>query len=78
MAEYDWIIAIGFAIVFAVAFFMILSDDSSGLVIFAFLNIGLGIMVYAGLAEVWFLVLSMIATIIFICVGKSSNSGVVA
>ena len=73
MAEYDWIIAIGFSIVFAIAFFM-LDKNNSGLVIFCFLNIGLGIMVYAGMAQPWFMVLSMIATIIFIYLGKRRGS----
>lgn len=69
MAEYDWIIAIGLPIIFAIGFFMI-DERNSGLAIFAFLNIGLGIMVYAGLAEVWQLILCMIATVVLVYLGK--------
>ena len=72
MSELDWIFGIGFPIVFAIGYFMI-DENNSGLVIFAFLNIGLGIMVYAGLAEMWQLFLSMIFTIILIFLGKRGN-----
>lgn len=73
MSEFNWIIGIGIPIVFAIGFFMI-DDKNSGLVIFAFLNIGLGIMVYAGLAEMWQLILCMIFTIILIFLGKRGNN----
>lgn len=73
MSEYDWIIAIAFPIMFAIAFFMI-DEKNSGLVIFAFLNIGLGIMIYAGLAEIWQLVMCMIFTIFLIYLAKRGNT----
>lgn len=69
LSEYDWIIGIGFPIMFAIGYFMI-DENNSGLVIFAFLNIGLGIMVYAGLAELWQLVLCIIFTIFIVYMGK--------
>ena len=65
MAEYDWVLGIGIPIMFSLIFFF-LDDRSSGLVIFAFLNIGLGIMVYAGLIEFWVLILSLIFTLVLI------------
>ena len=47
-----------------------LDDNNSGLVIFCFLNIGLGIMVYAGLIPLWMLVMSIIFTVLIIYIGK--------
>jgi len=73
LAEYDWILAIGLPIVFAIGYFMI-DENNSGLVIFAFLNIGLGIMVYAGLAEVWQLILCMITTVVLVYMGRKRGA----
>ncbi len=51
-----------------------IDKKNSGLVIFAFLNIGIGIMVYAGLMVLWQLVMSIIFTILIIYIGKRRNS----
>lgn len=69
MAEYDWVLGVGIPIILAIGLFMT-SKNNSGLVIFAFLNIGLGIMVYAGMVEIWQLILCMITTVLLIYVGK--------
>ena len=75
MAEYDWVLGIGIPIMFSLIFFF-LDDRSSGLVIFTFLNIGLGIMVYAGLVEFWVLILSLIFTIVLIFLNIKGGSEV--
>lgn len=69
MAEYDWVLGIGIPILFALIFFF-LDSNNSGLVIFAFLNIGLGIMVYANLIEFWVLVLSLMFTIVIVFLNR--------
>lgn len=66
MGEYDWVIGIGIPILVALIYYF-LDEQNNGLVIFAFLNIGLGIMVYAGLIEFWVLVLSLMFTILLAC-----------
>lgn len=71
--DYDILIGIGFSIAFAIAYFMV-DDNNSGLVIFAFLNIGLAVMVYAGVVELWMLILSVIFTIFLIFLAKRGNS----
>lgn len=57
--------------------YFFLDDENSGLVIFVFLNIGLGVMVYAGLVEFWVLILSLMFTLIIIFLNrKGGGNGV--
>ncbi|GAF99587.1 unnamed protein product [marine sediment metagenome] len=53
------------ALVFALVFFF-MDENNSGLVIFVFLNVGLGIMAYGGFVEFWVLILSLIFTILIV------------
>lgn len=72
MSDYDWIIGIAMPIALSLIFFL-LDKHQTGLVIFAFLNIFFGIMVYSGLLEVWVMILNLIATVFFIFLTKSGS-----
>ena len=72
MSEYDWVIGIGIPILLALIYYFF-DSKNSGLVIFVFLNIGLGIMVYANLIEFWVLVLSIMFTILLACMNKGGK-----
>lgn len=77
-AGYDWIIGLGLAIIIAIAFtfinFQFRQGEGSGLVFFAFLTLGMAISVYAGLLDLWYLVLSSIF-LIFILIFTSRSRG---
>jgi len=66
------LIGIAFAISIVIVF-IVLDNDSSLFSIFAFLNIGLVLMVYAGLLEIWTVILNMIITFMLIIFGGRKN-----
>lgn len=72
MAELDWVLGIGIPILMSLMYFF-LDDENSGLVIFVFLNIGLGIMVYAGLVEFWVLIISLMFTLLIIFLNRKGG-----
>lgn len=75
MAEWDWVLGIGIPILVALIYFF-MDEDASGMVIFAFLNIGLTIMVYAGLVEFWVLILSLMFTVLLLFMNRRGGGEV--
>lgn len=65
MSDYDWIIGISVSLMIAI--YLWKSDDNNtGLLIILFLNIGFVVMVYAGMIEIWILILNLIFSIFII------------
>lgn len=74
MSDYDWILGIGIPIIIALIVF-VYDDVKAPITLFILLNIGLGIMVYAGYVNVGILFISLIASILFTYLSFRSNGG---
>lgn len=72
MSDYDWIIGISVSLMIAI--YLWKSDDNNtGLLIILFLNIGFVVMVYAGMIEIWILILNLIFSIFIIYIASKAR-----